>query len=425
MNTAGLSLEQAPPLRVPLTFYALVPVFLALAGGLLAMDGLALLVTGWAPPTMALVHLLTLGVLGAAMWGSLYQLVPVVAGARVPGAGFAPGVAAALGLGTLALAAGLRFGVPGALWAAVGLLLLALGAFLGPVGWALVRAPARGPTVLGLRLGALCFAVLAGLGLRLALGHAGHADGSMPAARADLLLAHVGLGLFGWVGGLIAAVAGQVMPMFFLARGPGPRVSTALALGHALPPLGSALALLAGAPFGVLQAFVGLAAVVALLVQPVLSLGALARRKRRRPEASLRLFVLSGVAAPLALAAGFALALTEWPPAGPLFGWCALVGWALSLVLGMLTRIVPFLLWFHGVARSDDVRSVPPMKRLWLETEVAGLAGLHAAVLACGATAAITTSDALARITGGLLLTEAVAVAISLRRALVRSRGAR
>jgi hypothetical protein len=425
MNTAGLSLDQAPPLRVPLAFYALIPAFLAVGGGLLALDGVALLVTGWAPPTMAWVHVFTLGVLGAAMWGSVYQLVPVVAGARVPGAGAAPVVAAALGLGALGLVAGLRFGSAPALYFGGTLLAAALVAFLGPVGWALVRAPARGPTVLGLRLGVLCLAVLAVLGLRLALGHAQSEAWPMPARRADFLLTHVGLGLFGWVGGLIAAVAGQVMPMFFLARGPGSVTATGLALLHALPPLAAAVGLGLGVTTPVLLGLVGLAAAVAWFVQPALTLVALAGRKRRRPEASLRFFVLSAVAAPLAFAAGLGQTFTEWPPAGPLLGWFALIGWALSLVLGMLSRIVPFLLWFHGVALADDVRRVPPMKRLWLETEVAGLFWLHGAVLACGAAAIALANDGLARATGGLLAGEAVGLAISLRRAVVRAGGTR
>jgi hypothetical protein len=424
MNTAGLSLDQAPPLRVPLAFYTLIPVFLALGGGLLAHDGVALLVTGWAPPTMALVHVFTLGVLGAAMWGSMYPLVPVVAGARVPGLALAPAVAAALGLGASALVAGLRFGSPVALFMGGALLALALVAFLGPVGWALGRAPARGATVLGLRLAVLCLAALGGLGLRLALGHTRTEAWPMPDARADLLLVHVGLGLFGWLGGLIAAVAGQVMPMFFLARGPGPAVATGLALAHALPPLAAAVGLGLGWPAPWLLVLIGMAAVAAFGVQPVLVLVALARRKRRRPEASLRFFVVSALAAPLALAAGVALARTDYPPAGPLLGWLALAGWALSLVLGMLSRIVPFLLWFHGVSQAGEGRGpVPPMKRLWLETEVAGLWWLHSAVLLCGLAAITLTNDLLARATGGLLFGEGVGLALSLRRAVVRARG--
>ena len=84
MNTAGLATEQAPPLAIPLTFYGIAALALLAAGVLLTAQGALLLVTHWLPQTIAWTHLATLGLLGAAMLGSLYQMVPVVLGAGKP-----------------------------------------------------------------------------------------------------------------------------------------------------------------------------------------------------------------------------------------------------------------------------------------------------------------------------------------------------
>jgi len=80
----GLSLEQAPPLSIPTFFFLLAPLFLGLAGVLLALQGSEILTSGWNLQTLGLTHLLTLGFLGMIMMGALFQMTPVVAGAPVP-----------------------------------------------------------------------------------------------------------------------------------------------------------------------------------------------------------------------------------------------------------------------------------------------------------------------------------------------------
>ena len=70
-ETAGLSLDQAPPLAIPTAFFALVPLALITAGVLLVVRGGDAVGSHWAPTVMAAVHVGTVGVLGSAMLGAV------------------------------------------------------------------------------------------------------------------------------------------------------------------------------------------------------------------------------------------------------------------------------------------------------------------------------------------------------------------
>ena len=84
MKTSGLSLDQAPPLSIPASFFLTIP-FGVLASALILMgSGTMALSSPWAPQALALTHALTLGVLAMGMFGALYQMTPVIAGAPVP-----------------------------------------------------------------------------------------------------------------------------------------------------------------------------------------------------------------------------------------------------------------------------------------------------------------------------------------------------
>ena len=126
MKTAGLSLDQAPPIGVPFAFFLAAPLFAALAGGLLLWQGEAVLVSRWTPAALAVTHLLALGFLTQIMCGALLQMLPVLAGSPVPRV-VAVGRATQMLLipGTLALCAGFLWG--GAIWLTAGAGALGLG----------------------------------------------------------------------------------------------------------------------------------------------------------------------------------------------------------------------------------------------------------------------------------------------------------
>lgn len=63
MNTAHLSLDQAPGISTPLRFFLTAPLFAIVAAVLLLFTGPEILQDRWLPETLALTHLLTLGLL--------------------------------------------------------------------------------------------------------------------------------------------------------------------------------------------------------------------------------------------------------------------------------------------------------------------------------------------------------------------------
>lgn len=404
MNTEQLRLDQAPPLSIPAAFFLAAPTSVAAAGLLLLVHGGTLLASGWVPGTIALVHLGTLGFLGSVMLGSLLQLVPVLGGSPVPRVGVARLVLPLLLVGVILLVAGLlaagRPLAPALVQSARLSLLLAFSLFLAPVGLALVRSQAERETRWGTRLAVLCLALTVSAGLLMAGGHAG---GAFPGPRGPWIQAHLGLGLLGWIGALLAAVSWQVVPMFYLARPvPPPARLVVLALlstGALLPPV--ALALGASGPVATLLAAPGV--VGAGLLQPILLARSLAARSRKRPDPSLRAWQLGLAAAPLAALTTLAGALSDDPRLPILLVWLAVWGHAGLIAHGMLTRILPFLVWFHRWSGQVGRVRVPSMRSLLPDRLAQAGLMTHLASALIGALAILVGGGALARLTGLLL----------------------
>ncbi|MGP1614361.1 MAG: hypothetical protein ACTS5Y_04785, partial [Pollutimonas bauzanensis] len=212
----ALSFGNSPPLAVPLRFFINVPVFAALAGALLLWAGPQAMASRWTPYTLALTHLLTLGVLASAMAGALMQILPVATGVSV----LAPRLTSALvhallTLGTLALAGGFLLARP--LLFALALCALAaafawlLAACLGGF-WRYRRAAAKeaAEVLSAVRLALAALFATVALGGLLAAGFAW----PLPLPMALLTDMHAAWGLLGWVGLLVVGMAYQVIPIF-------------------------------------------------------------------------------------------------------------------------------------------------------------------------------------------------------------------
>jgi hypothetical protein len=420
----GLRLDQAPPLSIPARFFMIAPVAMVLAGALLIFDGSGALTMNWAPATLTLTHLLTIGVLLSVMMGALYQMIPVVAGVPVPWVRSAYAVHVLLVVGLMGLLAALY---KHQVWAGE-LAIWALGpavvTFLVPVAVALWRAPTRDATVVGMKLAVLSLLLVATMGLWMAHGHGGM---EFPGPRGTWIAAHASVGLLTWVGGLLAAISWQVVPMFYLAQHTHPRSQKAvlgmLAAGLLGPVVLLTISKITGtAPGGDLALLLSAlpAAIAVWMVHPVTTLISLHRRKRKRPEASVLawqtgmvLALVCGLVAPIALLVG---GLT-WPL---VLGWVAIWGWAGVTMHGMLYRIVPFLVWFHRFSALIGIVPVPPMRRLLPDAWARRLIQLHGLSVALGAVAILSGVDALARITGVAVALVGVGLGALLVRTLLR-----
>lgn len=367
----GLALEQAPPFSVPLRFFLTAPWFLVVAGLLAAWQ------PDWsgshlAPAALALTHLVTLGFLGMVMLGAMTQMLPVVAGAPVPAVKPITALShVCLALGASLLAWGLASSEALAL-ATAGLLLgLGLSTFILATGISLSRGRALDTLrAMGVALAALAATLV--LGLLLTGWLAGL---WLPDDPLDWLARHALAGLAGWIGVLVMGTAWQVVPMLQLTQPYSPRLPRGLLITASL---GLMLGLFLPRPWSIVgEAGLSLAGIVFALATLYLQW----RRKRKIPDIGLSFWRL-GMVSLISAAALFPLAESE--PAVMLAGLLFLIGFAVSVVNGMLYKIVPFLAWFHLQAQKGIMtKGLPSMKDYLPDAAATGQFRLHLAALAC------------------------------------------
>jgi hypothetical protein len=422
MQTEVLRLDQAPPLSIPLSFFLTAPLAVATAGGLLLWNGSLLFLSHWLPLTLGLTHLCTLGFLTMVMMGALYQMTPVVAGSPVARIRLGHAVYVLWVSGVIALCCGLALVRPDIVYWAIAVLTLALLLFVIPLGMALIKAPSFDETVLGMGIAVAALLVAGIFGLWMAHGYGGM---QFPGPRPLWLQVHLSVALLGWVGGLITAVSWQVIPMFYLAEPLSPAVKRTtqglLVIGVLTPALvltADYFALLGDdsrqsariAALGTLPALISVWG-----LHPITSFASLLKRRRRRIDGSL-LFWRAGLllAPPIGVVAvcAYLLSAQYW---GLLLGWLALWGWAGMIIHGMLTRIVPFLVWFHRFASLVGEVPVPSVRGLLPDGWTRLGFGLHGASVVVGVVGIASGSGLLIRLTGLLVL----ATAANLGRSLI------
>ncbi len=395
VDTTGLSLDQAPPIHLPLRFFLTASGFAVAAGLILAIQGESALATRWSPAALAVTHLIALGFLSQVLCGALIQLLPVVIGVPLSAVELiAPGVHLSLSLGTASLAAGFLNGAGSLLAAGAAFSGLGLVAFLAGLIPALARARGGAATLVSLRLAALALALNLAFGLALTavlLGWLG-----LP-GFANWVGAHLALGLLGWVGLPIVGIAYQLVPLFhvtpayprWMTLGLTPVLSVALAATVLF--LARGLNDRADQAVGVIAVGYAAFAGQTLVLQW--------RRARPRVDATLVHWWLAMVAIVLA-------GIVWWleAPVG-LLGVLLLIGVGIGLPSGMLLKIVPFLCWFHLQSRwmasaRPDLR-IPHMHRLLPDRLARWHPALHA--LALGLLCAGSWEPVLTR-AGGLVL---------------------
>ncbi|MGP1664427.1 MAG: hypothetical protein ACTS5I_00635 [Rhodanobacter sp.] len=347
-----LALEQAPPASLPRRFLLSMPCWGIVAGVLLIVDGSGALQTRWAPATLALVHVFTLGVLGNAMFGSVLQFLPVAVGAQLRGtARFGGWLHGVFNLGTLLLVVGFHQHWPLSLLAAGVLLPLA---FIGLVGMSLpgLLAVVGQPLLQSGFVTALLSGLLTALlGASLLFGMLAGRPGGLPA----LTDVHASWGVLGWVLVLMASVARVVMPMF---QGTGATPASAQAVWQ-----GSMLLALLGAAWWRWSHNDASALVLVLALYAGLFALALLWRQWRAPR--LRRGPLQqSWSAGLGVLLLASLLLLAGPSHGVL---AAVLGVGIGLplmVAGMAMEIVPFLGWIDLQRRIGRGVQLPGVQRL-------------------------------------------------------------
>lgn len=371
--------RRAPSVTLPLRYMVAAAAAFIIAA--LGVPWLARELAGhyYHPHVLALTHTITLGWITLAIMGAGYQLIPIVLERPVWSERLGRWQFLALVPGIVGLVAHFYIGQrSGILWAA-GIVALASGVYLVNVGLTLRGLPRWTPTA---RLMALAFV---GLGLTALFGAILGADRVwrfLPGEFFPTLHAHFHLALLGWVMPMVIGVAARVYAMFLLAQEPagwpGALQFWGLALGVPAVVLGLLLepALVSAGAIVVAAAVTGHATWV---------IGMVRGRKRPALDWGLR-FVLTGALFLLAatvMGLGFAFDLIDGARLGLAYAVLALGGWVSLTIVGMMLKIVPFLVWYRISALQIGRATVPTLPQLsWPAVEGVAYVLLTGGILA-------------------------------------------
>ena len=379
----GLSFEQAPPISVPFRFFLTAPLFGMAAGLLLLWQGPAALASRWTGVALALTHLIAVGFMLQAMCGALLQMLPVAAGANI----WQPQrvthlTHAGLTVGTLLLLAGFLSEQALFFRIAVPFMTVSLGAFAVIVLFGLFRTPAKGPTIVALRIAVFGLIVTLSLGATLATSF----GWQLALPLTEITHVHAAWGLGGWSLLLVAGVGYLVVPMFQLTP-PYPGWFTrgfSVALFFLLAAW--SISWLPLQRPDALQAALACAAALLAVAFAIVTLRLQGQRRRKVAEPTLLFWRLAMVCLILA-AAGVVLQQLK-PGEGEdyagtpfLLGVLLLVGVFMPVISGMLYKIMPFLNWLHLQKIGKPGLVVPNMRQMIPEPRMTMQLRLHLAAL--------------------------------------------
>jgi hypothetical protein len=332
------------PPSVPYRFFAVAVVMQAVAWALLLVNAPSIPgFTGGLGPALASLHVVTLGVLAMTAIGAAFQLLPVATSrqlgpiwaCRLTFWLFTPGV--------ILLCLGLAIAWPPALHGGAALTVAGL-MLAGTLMARTLRGVTGLPGVVRHAWTALAsLLALAVLGLLLVVDFT---TGFLPDHGA-FAAAHATLAAYGFMGNLAFGFSYVLMPMFVLGRNApdatGKRTALlaglALVIGGGGLLLGSALA----AAFGAVI-FLGAVVLHSSALATVLK-----TRMKKRLEPFFRMVFPAAILLPISLLTGLAVvADVPLPRLAPLWGFLMVFGWLLTLVTGLLQRIMPFLASMHS-----------------------------------------------------------------------------
>lgn len=355
----GLSLEQAPPIGVIFRFFLTLPLFGMVVSGLMIFFPTHVLSFG-DPLSLSALHLLFLGVLSMGMIGALFQMQSVLGGKPIPHpVGNAFILHALFTVGIVALVS--------AFITQMALLFVIASVFLGASGvyffqllFPLLLGKSHS-TLGGMRLSLIALLITVLLGIVMASAYAFWDFGAYHLLVRTI---HYSFGVMGWMALLIIYVAFQVVEMFYVTapysawcqHNVGRIIATALVL--------KALWLVVALPFPwIFDLMMGL-----LLIGFITTtLKRLVNRKRRVKDVSIWFWRLGiGLLSSALGAYGISVFFSS-----PVLESVSLISFGLfvlSIMMGMMGKIVPFLVWFHlnaqGFKDTPMMSSILPQKTL-------------------------------------------------------------
>ncbi len=349
------------PLWLPLPFLLTGAASAALAGALLPVVAPQALLAPGFPHVLALVHIVTLGWLTMIVMGATMQLAPVILVSSLRGATMARAQDPLSLVGVVALVSGFWAAQTPLLIAGGILVVAAVAHYAVIMGMTLARATTRPLSARYLIASVSYLCVVVSLGLTAALNFQ---FGFLGASVNRLLLAHITLGVVGWLTCTLIGVSYTLVRMFALVH------DHSDALGRWVFVLlnGGIVGLAAGFAFDWywLRVVAGLALVAAVWLFGWDYLRMLRARKRKPLDMTQRHALVAVGYLAIVIPSGVAVTLFggAQEPTLVALALAALVGWLGQSMLGYLYKIVPFLVWQTRYASLVGRQPVPLMRDL-------------------------------------------------------------
>jgi hypothetical protein len=354
----------APSVSLPLRFILTGIAALLAGAGWLALRPIILAGYHYSPEVVAITHLFVLGWIGSVVMGAMYQLVPVALETRLHNERLAQWHFALHVIGFVGMVVMFRLWNMQQVGHFGSLLAIGVGLFVYNLTRTLARIPCWNIVATGIAVSLFWLSVTILAGLYLA---AAKCWSFSPFSPLPQMHAHAHLGGLGFFVMMIVALSYKLVPMFALSGlQSAPRAGWSLALLN-VGLAGVVITILFSSRWKLAFAFVVLAGLLLYGLEVRVIVRA---RKRRKLYWGLKYF-LTGVAL-LVPVAGLGVVLA-WPnlPANAtmtqlenVYGFLAFAGVVTIAILGMLYKIVPFLVWYASYSKAIGRRKVPSLADL-------------------------------------------------------------
>lgn len=346
MDFDGLSVDQAPPIWAPLRFFLTAPLFAILAACLLFFGDATSFMSRYSMESIVTVHAITIGFFSLVMLGALTQMLPVLAGVKIPSVLTLAKLAHfAISIGLVLMIFGLLKSISWMIFASSALIGVGFLLLLLPMLFAFKKVANITSSVKAIAV-SLVFATLSVfMGAHLL---ASHGSGHFSQFHTALANVHSVWAIFGFAGVLIIGVAFHVLPMFYVAprfkKFCKKRVVWLITLG---------LFLWLVLNFVAVQ-YATIAKIwIALFFWAFATTVFLKLNARRRPISDVTVWYWRSATIFMTLGV-FAWTINDYFDEAHIAVVAVLIGggFLFSIILGMLYKIVPFLIWFHLNARG-------------------------------------------------------------------------
>ena len=341
MKLSGLSVDQAPPIAAPLRFFLTAPLFGVIAGVLILLSDSSILMSRYSVDSIIVTHAITIGVFAFIMFGALTQMLPVLAGAKIERVKSVTLFAyLMLTFGLLAMIVGLKLELSSFTTFAYISLGLGFLSMILSILYAMRNVQNFTATIKGMAASLLFAFFITFMGMFLLYEYATQSISQYHFLVANI---HSVWAIFGFSGLLIIGVAFQVLPMFYVApkfkQFCKKRVVVLISIGLFI--------------WLILNIFFDTYALVgkfwiALFFWAFATTVWLKLNKRKRPISDVTVWYWRASSIFLTLGS-FLWIFDEFFKHEYIVMVAILIGggFVLSIMIGMLYKIVPFLVWFH------------------------------------------------------------------------------